>query len=343
MTPTEERASSATDAGRRFRIFLVVWTLTTLYTGWRVFVGDRQFDQATTPPMLLALLACTAAFLWWLPDRPLPASTGLPRTRRGSFVLRALLAALVLFPLRTLIGPPLLFGLPLVAVLALALLRRRPSRREVGYALGLALVAGVAGLGARWVDFRPPVWAGLQVALVLTGLLAGRALLDHLGLLVVGFGRSLALTEGARAAARGFGYGLLVATPWALANVAIGGAARDDWVRAWWQPLVAIQPAIAEEAWGRVLLVPLLVLVLRPAGRMRPALTTAVLIAGYWFAYLHTPGGLGALPGTLLLGTLYSLPLTYLWLRGGLEAAIGFHFWIDFIRFVVAYLSHQGQ
>jgi hypothetical protein len=203
-------------------------------------------------------------------------------------------------------------------------------------------VAGVAGLGARWVDFRAPIWAGLQVALVLTGLLAGWAILDRTGLLTAGVGRSLALTGGAATAVRGFGYGFVVATPWALANVALGAAAQDDWVRSWWQPLVAIQPAIAEEAWGRVLLVPLVFLALRRAGRTRVALVAAGLLAGYWFAYLHTPGGLAAIPSTLILGTLYSLPLTFLWLRRGLEPAIGFHFCIDFVRFGAAYLLAQG-
>ncbi|MFN8512644.1 MAG: universal stress protein [Thermomicrobiales bacterium] len=324
----------------RLRLFLGIWAATTLGTGWQVVSGEQRFDQAATLVVLLALLACTAAFLWWLPGPAPPDSAGAARTRRGRFILLALLTALLLFPLRTLIGPPLLFGLPVVAVIALAVARQRPSVRAMGYALGLALVAGIAGLGARWVDFRAPVWAILQVALVLPGLLAGWAILDRTGLLAAGVGRSLALAEGA--AARGFGCGFASAIPWALANVALGAAGHDSWVRSWWQPLIAIQPGIAEEAWWRVLLVPIIFVALRQAGRTRAALTAAVLIAGYWFAYLHTPGGLGAIPSTLMLGTLYSLPLSYLWLRRGLEPAIGFHFCIDFVRFGAAYLVLQG-
>lgn len=43
-----------------------------------------------------------------------------------------------------------------------------------------------------------------------------------------------------------------------------------------------------------------------------------------------------------MIGTLYALPVSYLWLRRGLEPAIGFHFWQDFIRFAAAYLINQG-
>lgn len=339
MTRPPGAIRAATDTTPRYLLFAATWALATVAAGRTVLSGDRRFDQAATLPVLLALLACTAALLRWLPGPAVPATAGAARTARGTFALLAGLAALLLFPLRTLIGPPLLFGFPVAALLVLALARRRPTGAEGGYALGLALVAGLAGLGARWVDFPPAVWGALQVALVLPGLLAGWALLERAGLLAAGVGRSLALAGGAAAAARGFGRGCLLALPWALANVAIGGAARDDWVRAWWQPLLAIQPAIAEEAWGRVLLVPLLFLGLRRVARPGPALVAAVLIAGYWFAYLHTPGGPGALPATLLLGTLYSLPLAALWLRGGLEMAIGFHFCVDLVRFAAAYLG----
>ena len=38
-------------------------------------------------------------------------------------------------------------------------------------------------MGTRRVDFRAPVWAALQVALAVSGCLAGWAILDHTGLL----------------------------------------------------------------------------------------------------------------------------------------------------------------
>jgi len=62
----------------------------------------------------------------------------------------------------------------------------------------------------------------------------------------------------------------------------------------------------------------------------------------YWFAYLHTPGGFEAAVSTVMIGTLFALPTSYLWLRRGLETAIGFHFWLDFVKFAAAYLLNHG-
>lgn len=326
---------------RRY-IFFGVWVLSTAGLGWQVLQGRHTFDSEATLPALLALLVCTIALLWWLASPAPDVPSSVPRTQRGRFVLAVVLAVTILFPLRTLVGPPLLFALPVLGLVMLALLRPRLSRQEVGYALLLALVAGVAGLGAGWVTFSPLTWAVLQVALVLLGLLAGWSLLRHAGLLQAGIGRSLFLMEGAAPALRGFVRGILIGMPWAFGLVVLGAANGEGWVQAWWQPLVAIQPGIAEEAWGRVLLVPPLFVVFRSVARGRAALTAAVVIMAYWFAYLHTPGGFEAAFSTVMIGTLYAIPTSYLWLRQGLETAIGFHFWLDFVKFVVAYLLNHG-
>jgi len=122
-------------------------------------------------------------------------------------------------------------------------------------------------------------------------------------------------------------------------NVAVGAAARDTWVRAPWQALAAAQPAIAEEAWARVFLVAALYVVLRHGGAARGALVAAMVVAGYWFAWLHAHEfTVSALVTTVGAGTLFSMPLMFLWLRRGLEAAIAFHFVIDVTRFGFAYL-----
>ena len=329
------------DARTRY-VFLGVWVLSTAGLGWQVLLRQHTFDSRVTSPTLLTLLVCTAALLWQLAARvpDLPAST--VRTRRGRFVLVVILAAAVLFSLPKLVGRSLVFALPVLALILLALWRPRLSRQEAGYALLLALVAGIAGLGAGWVTISPLIWGGLQVALVLLGLLTGWAVLRHTGLLQAGIGHSLLIGEGLVLALRAFAQGVLIATPWALGLVVLGAANEESWVQSWWQPFVALQPGIAEEAWGRVLLVPLLFVVLRSTARSRTALTTAVVVLAYWFAYLHTPGGFEAIPSTLMIGTLFALPTSYLWLRRGLETAIGFHFWLDFIKFLAAYLLNHG-
>jgi hypothetical protein len=130
--------------------------------------------------------------------------------------------------------------------------------------------------------------------------------------------------------------------PWALGLVLVGGADSEEWVQAWWQPLVAIGPGIGEEVWGRVLPVPLMYLLLRKVGRPRIAYLVAMLVISYWFAYLHTPGGLSDVISTIMIGTVFTLPISILCLHRDLEAAMGFHFCMDFARFVAALLLNRG-
>ena len=205
------------------------------------------------------------------------------------------------------------------------------------------MVAGLAGLGAGWITFVPlRTWAVLQVALVAMALPAGWSILRYTGLWQRGMGQSAFLTNGMTSALKGFGQGILLAVPWALSGIVMGGSNKDRWVHSWWQPIAAIEPGIMEEACWRVLLVSLLFVILRRVARARTALTTAVVVMAYWFAYLHTRGGFDSMFSTLLIGTLYSLPISYLWLRRDLETAMGFHFWMDFVRFGAAYFMNKG-
>lgn len=317
-----------------------LWLGVSLVFVWLLSRGANSFASSATIMCLVLLLGCTIVLMRWIPN-PVEDSPSERPTRRWRLALLILLAAVILFPLRTLVGPPLLFGLPVVALVVLIMLRRQLTTRDVYYALFLALIAGVAGLGNGSIsEMSLPVWALLQVLLVLTGFLAGWAILRHTNLAEQGVGKSLVLSEGAGRGALGGLLGMLIAVPWAIANLIMGGSADsavDTWVRSWWQPLVAIQPGIAEEAWGRLLLVPLLFLLFRLAAQPRTALTAALVLAAYWFAYLHTPGGIEAIPSMLIVGTLYGLPVSYLCLYRDLETAIGWHFMVDFIRFSYAF------
>jgi hypothetical protein len=313
------------------------WLVSSLFFIWQLRHGVNSFESPGIVISLLVLFLCTGALLMWIPNPVHDLPSERP-TRRWRLALLILILAGILFPLRTIVGPPLLFGLPVIALVALILLRRQVMARDVRYAGFLALIAGVAGLAAGWItEFSPLVWALLQVLLVLTGFLAGWAILRYSGLSGQGAGKSLVLSEGAGRGALGFLLGMLIAVPWALSNLVMGGSAGEVWVSSWWQPLVAIQPGIAEEAWGRLLVVPLLFLLFRLAARPRTALTAALVLAAYWFAYLHTPGGIEAIPSTLIVGTFFSLPVSYLCVYRDLETAIGWHFLVDFVKFAYAF------
>ena len=105
---------------------------------------------------------------------------------------------------------------------------------------------------------------------------------------------------------------------------------------------MAISPGISEEVWGRILLIPILFLLLRRAIHPKRAYVLSLIIISYWFAYLHTPGGVDGLISTAMIGTLYVLPLTYICFHRDLETAIGFHFMVDLVKFAAALFLNKA-
>jgi hypothetical protein len=323
--------------GRKY-LFFAIWAIASLYFAWQLRHPPYSFNSRWTVLNLIVMLLCTITLLAWLPN-PVPGEPADTPAKTGLFVLLLLVSigGLFLIPFKILRG--VLFFFPLIALAVLFLLKQPIHRREILYASVLGVLAGITGLGAGWISWiTPATWGILQFVLVLTGLLAGWAILNHSGLRQNGVGTSRFLLLGIPAAIKAFLMGMLVALPWALMNVLLGGANGETWVRSWWQPVIAIQPGISEEAWARIFLVPLFFLLFRRAVRPRPAFTAALYVIAYWFAYMHTRGGLEGIPSAILLGTLYSLPVSYLCFYRDLETAIGWHFAVDFIKFVFAFI-----
>ncbi len=355
LTPENGAAAELKTSPARWKLYLfgVCWLVATLYAGYLLLTRSLPMEFQDIFPIMGALVACAVAFMLLIGNpirnealaapaqpqerRPARESPALSRPRTSWFIFFILAAGALMFALRTLVGPPLLFALPVLALLTLVLLRQPLPRKELLYASGLAVIAALAGYSIGGINWSTPaLWSGLQIVLTLPCLLAGWGILRRTGLAEMGVGRLRLLQAGPLSAGRGFLLGILLAVPWALANVVLGSANADTWVKTWWQPFTALQPGIAEEAWGHVFLVPFLFLLFRLFARPRAAFVAALFVVGYWFAYLHTPGGLSAVFSTLAIGTLYSLPISYLCLFKDLETAIGFHFWVDFIRFGAA-------
>ncbi len=322
--------------------FLIFWLLATGVFSWFLYQGNHTFDDPSTKFVLLALLLCTIALLRWLAPPLSEIPSDVNDSRRGWFTLVSIITIGVLFLSRTVVGPPLLLAWPVLAVGILIYLRTKIYKQEVLYAVVLALLAGLTGLGAGWVSFHPVVWSILQVFLVTTGLIAGWSLLRHTGLWHIGIGRSQFLDEGLKSTLRSIGFGIILSIPWAFGIVLIGGAESQQWVQRWWHPFMAISPGIGEEVWGRVFLIPVLFVLFRRVMVPKRAYILALIIGGYWFAYLHTSGGIDELVSTVMIGTLYSLPLTYICLHRDLETAIGFHFFVDFAKFAAALFLNAG-
>jgi hypothetical protein len=327
----------------RRNIFHFLWLLASVGFALFLYQGHRTFDSPYTIYVLIGLLFCTVALISWFPNPVIDPSSEWKTTRRGWYFLAAILLIVILFLARTIVGPSLLFAWPIIGVAVLIVLKPDLPKQEVVYAVVLALIAGLTGLGAGWVPFHPIIWSVLQVCLVFTGLVAGWALIRHSGLWAMGVCRSQFLDEGLTPALRSAFLGMLIAIPWGLGIVLLGGAESQDWVHSWWQPFMAISAGIGEEVWGRVFPIPLLFLLLRRIVRPRRAYLYAIIIMSYWFAYLHTSGGFEGLISMVMIGTLYSIPITYVCMHRDLETAIGFHFFVDFIKFVAAFYMNSGE
>lgn len=328
-------------ASKRTYIFLAIWFLTTVVNAMMVSsvqgteAADAESLVGTASFLVMAmLLICTAAFLWWLPGPKLVTTNSRDETDYFRFLGILILMGVVLFLLTAAIRQLLLFALPLVALATIWSLQLSPSRAVWRYALGLGLLAAVASLAAGWVTIAAWLWAPLQLALVVTGLPAGWALARYTGLSDGQLGVIHWLAKDRPSTLKEMGAGFALAVPWALGLVTISGLSQaNSWVSQWWQPLAAIQPAITEIVWGRALAIPLLVLFLRRSATPRLAITAAMVLDAYWVAFLRTEPGLEGVLNSLIIGTLFSLPTAYLWLRRGFETAVGFHFALELLRY----------
>lgn len=325
---------------RRASIWVGCWLLAAVVNAV-IVLSARQLGEPSPVTGSIAVLAqalATVAVVAWL--GPVPA-TGLPAasvTRRRALALLIGLGVLVLFPMGA-AGLVVMAPVGIAAAVVLGALRPQIRGRIVGWALILAALATVGGL-IEWSASAGSLGIALvQLPLVFVTFLADWAIGAHLGWWDAGIGSPTVLTDGAGRALRDVGFGMVVAAPWALGNIAMGPFEADQGFHAGWQVFAALRPGVAEEVWIRAFVILLLYWLFRRYARARTAVVAAALLGTYWFAFLHAPFDPVAV---VLLGTLQLLPMTYVWIRRGLEAAIGFHFCVDLIRFLAAVLAFQG-
>jgi Type II CAAX prenyl endopeptidase Rce1-like len=272
--------------------------------------------------------------------RARPASKELPSVdvltaRRPGFWGRTLLLLLGLF-LTFFLGLMINIGLSLMLVCGLLGLGVTIAWRTAltWRIAGVGLAAGlISGLGTAFLGNGDLPWAVANLVLVppaFTGgaLLVGRTQLGHVRLL-----------EGQPALAlKGFLFACVLALPASLLNLLGNLQSQDTWVSHGWQSLYAIVPAIVEETWARLFLLTFCYTVLRPATDLRPrrAVVVAVLISVLAWGSAHS----GIDPLGLIVGSLlYGLPVALLMIKKDFEHAVGYHFLIDLVRFLAAFLS----
>lgn len=226
---------------------------------------------------------------------------------------------------------------PAVAVLV----ARRSQLSPRTWLAGLVAAAAMLAIEAL---FRENVAGGLVLgAVIAPQVMAGAVLLESSRLARVW------LLEGRlRAACRAFALGCLLALPPALLNVSgmtaeMASRAEASFEHAW-MALYALQPALLEEAWARLFLLPLLYLVFRSASGATTgrALLFAVLLSVAAHGLAHAPQSIATVTNALFSALVYGVPLALLFLRRGLESAIGYHFFIDAVRFAYVIMVLRG-
>ncbi len=71
-------------------------------------------------------------------------------------------------------------------------------------------------------------------------------------------------------------------------------------------------------------------------------MVAALLIAALVHALVHLPAEMVFSPAALSLGLsalLFGVPMGLIFIRFGFEYAVGYHFFVDFVRFIVAYAA----
>jgi len=326
-------------------LLAVLWATSALGACVRLCLGARS----TTTLGLLAGISCflfIVALVWHLsqaepsfselPDMPPLITLGMDF--HGT--LGAIIVSLgLLFVIGAVAHPyiALMVAFSSIAVWITLVWRRRLSLRLVSLGLGAGLVSCLV---TRYVGTGEPFQSVFHLVTIPLLFIGGGLLLEQTGLARV------RLLDGRYALGLGgFAWACVLAFPPAYLNILGGSNVRDAWVDRWWEPLYALVPGIAEETMARLFLTTLCYALLRPVSNERPvrSVVAAVLIGSLTHGLAHlsaheilSPAGVMM----LLTGLLYGVPMAMLFIKRDLEHAVGYHFFIDFLRYLVALLQH---
>ncbi len=327
----------------RHRIVLIVlWVVTAAAMVAMLLQGVRDTKQFGTVCLTLHA-GYVVALLWHLGHSGSSVSQlpelhplAFPRWRYAPWI--PVLGVTLMFALTALSdqGFPILNLLMLVAMVWIIVAwRREISLRLVIQGVALAVISFIAGLPLRESGFISR--AGFFQYTILTPpmYVAGGLLLGRTGL-----GGIQLLAKKHLPALRSFLWGCLLFVPIGLANAAGGSPAGSSftWVSEWWMPFsLPWWSGIVEETWFRLLLVGLCYLLLRPAFPKRPALAVlaAVLFSGITFGLGHGR----TLDAFLTTGLLYGVPFAVTFARRDWEHAVGAHYMVNMIPWVVVFLE----
>ncbi len=297
-----------------------------------LLIGSGGWVMAAEIVYVLVLVATL-----WLDITP-PEISSRPSGSAGfGIVLTGLmLAFVVLFSVGSFTHPWLMLALTAGAAGAWFIIAERSSITPLAVIVALAagaLCFGLEAVSGR-ISFNQIVYLSLVPVMMLGGWLAARR---------TGLTQVASMEGNWISVLKQIGIGLTLALPPALLNISAGAHQGDSWVTTPWLSLTALTPGIAEEAMARlaILSVSFLLLAGRRGGSSKTALAVAILIAAFAHGLAHVPVSLlfGPAGGTMILASLlFGVPMGLVFVRFGFEAAVAYHFFIDFVRFLTAYL-----
>lgn len=340
-TPTPISSNQSWFAPHRI-VLTIMWLVTTVAIITMLWLDVRETGGYSLARNILQG-SYVAALLWYL-GRSGPVISELPEIRIGFFERWRyvswipVLSIVLLLALTALSDDDsgLLMFLMIVATLWILLVWRRQIRfRSVMQGLALALIAYLAGFPMFKNGYISETALYLLTILVPAMYVAGGLLVDrtHLG------GVQL-LAKRYLKALLSFFWGCLLFVPLGLINAA-GGAPGPNitWVSEWWMTFtLPLFSGITEETWFRLLLVGLCYFLLRPAFPRRPAvpIIIAVLFSAITFGLGHDETFLERF---LVTGLLYGLPMAVVFGRRDWEHAVGAHYMINMIPWLMVFLE----
>ena len=305
-------------------------------------IGTRASGEFEFPRYVLHAVY-SAALVWYLARTgpsfaklPSISAPGFLRWQGGAWIPAGIVILAFLVTLADEDGSDIVFLLLVLGTAAtLVFSWRRIRLRWVLQGLLIAVAAYLVG--------RIPAAHGMiapRVVTLLAGLaapmyVAGVILQRHTGL------GGVALSDwDLKTAGKGWMWGIVLFLPMGIANAAGGSPGGElEWVSEWWMP--AVLPwysGLAEEIWFRLIMVGLVFILLRPALAGRPALAavSAVIFSAVVFGLAHGYN----VERLFVTGFLYGLPLAVVFTHRDWEHAVGGHYMINAVPWLMAFLEH---
>jgi len=322
-------------------VLVITWMVTSVAMVAFLLLDVRYTDEYSIVRYILQT-AYVVALLWYV-SRVGPPTTQLlelrsisfPRWKYGKWIPVVGIALLLALSAIVDGGAGIVLFLLIVATIRILLAWHRDIRLSMvfqGIAVGL-----IAYLGGS--PFLENEFVGKAVFYVLLSLappmyIAGGLLNKRTNL------GEIQLFQGRyQKAIQSFLWGCLLFIPLGLINAAEGSPGTDiTWVTKWWMTTtLPLFSGITEETSFRLLLVGLCYLLLRPAFGKNPAF--AIIAAMLFSAITFGLGHGRTLDHFLTTGLLYGLPMAAIFVRRDWEHAVGAHYMINMIPWVMVFLE----